>query len=242
VATLTLDRPDKHNAMSGEMIRELSEAADWLCAEPGLHAVVLAANGKSFCAGGDLGWMRAQMEADASQREREARALTTMLKKLNELPVPLIAKVHGNAFGGGVGLISVADVAVVADHIKMGLTETKLGLIPATIGPYVLARMGEAAARRVFFSSRLFGALEAAELGLAGRVVYEENLDTAVEAEITPYLSCKPGAVADAKALALALGNAPTDADIDLSVRALIRRWESPEAQDGIAAFFAARK
>jgi methylglutaconyl-CoA hydratase len=155
------------------MIGEITEAAEALGADPGVRVVVLAAEGASFCAGGDLGWMRAQMAADAATRAREARRLARMLRALNELPKPLIGRVQGNAFGGGVGMVSVCDVAVGALPLRMGLTETRLGLIPATIGPYVVARMGEAMARRVFFSARLFGAEEAVRLGLLARAVPE---------------------------------------------------------------------
>ena len=142
IATLWLARADKHNALSEQMIDELTDAAGVLGRDPSVRAVILAAEGKSFCAGGDLGWMQEQMTADAATRRTGAEALAGMLNALNELPKPLIGRVHGNAFGGGVGMMSVCDVAVGARDAKFGLTETKLGLIPATIGPYVLARMG----------------------------------------------------------------------------------------------------
>ncbi len=241
VARLTLARAEKHNALSAEMIGEIAEAARALGADPGVRVVVLAAEGASFCAGGDLGWMRAQMAADAETRAREARKLATMLRALNELPKPLIGRVQGNAFGGGVGMVSVCDVAVGVESLRMGLTETRLGLIPATIGPYVVARMGEAMARRVFFSARLFGAEEAVRLGLLARAVPEAELDAAVEAEVAPYLACAPGAVAEAKALVRALGPRIDEAVIDASVEALVRTWEGDEAPEGIAAFFEKR-
>ena len=135
VATLMLNRPEKHNAMSGEMLQELKAAAAALAADRSVRVVVLTGAGKSFCAGGDLGWMQAQMTADAETRAREARVLAEMLMAINTLPQPVIGAIQGNAFGGGVGMASVCDVAIDADHIKMGLTETRLGLIPATIGP-----------------------------------------------------------------------------------------------------------
>ena len=238
VATLWLARAEKHNALSSEMIGEVTAAAEALGADPEVRVVVLAAEGTSFCAGGDLGWMRAQMTADAATRGREARKLALMLRALNELPKPLIGRVQGNAFGGGVGMLSVCDVAVGVESLKMGLTETRLGLIPATIGPYVVARMGEAMARRVFFSARLFGAEEAVRLGLLARAVPAEELDAAVEAEVAPYLACAPGAVAEAKALVRRLGPPIDEAVIDASVAALVRVWEGDEAPEGIAAFF----
>jgi methylglutaconyl-CoA hydratase len=242
VATLWLARGEKHNALSAEMIGEITDAAVALGADPGVRVVVLAAEGASFCAGGDLGWMRAQMAADAEARGREARKLALMLRALNELPKPLIGRVQGNAFGGGVGMLSVCDVAVGVDGLRMGLTETRLGLIPAIIGPYVVARMGEAMARRVVFSARLFGADEAVRLGLLARAVPEGELDAGVEAEVAPYLACAPGAVAEAKRLVRALGPRIDDAVIDETIAALVRTWEGDEAAEGIAAFFDKRK
>ncbi|WP_174838845.1 MULTISPECIES: crotonase/enoyl-CoA hydratase family protein [unclassified Ruegeria] len=242
VATLTLARPEKHNALSAQMIAELTEAANRLASDDTVRVVVLAAQGKSFCAGGDLSWMQAQMEADARTRFVEARKLAEMLNALNILPKPLIGAVQGNAFGGGVGMASVCDVAIGVVSLRMGLTETRLGLIPATIGPYVIARMGEARARRVFMSARLFDAAEAVELGLLARAVPAEALAEAIEAEVQPYLSCAPGAVASAKALVRSLGPTIDDAVIDHTIQQLVSRWETEEAQEGIAAFFDKRK
>ena len=238
VATLTLARAEKHNAMNAQMLAELRQAARELAVDDAVRVVVLAAEGKSFCAGGDLVWMREQMAADAETRAREARGLAEALSLLDSLPKPLIGKLQGNAFGGGVGMASVCDVAIGADHLKMGLTEVRLGLIPATIGPYVVARMGAARARRVFFSGRLFDAGEAVELGLLARAVPAEDLDAAVEAEIIPYLSAAPGAVAAAKRLVADLGPTIDDAVIDHTIAALVACWEGTEAPEGIAAFF----
>ncbi|MGV6803253.1 MAG: crotonase/enoyl-CoA hydratase family protein [Ruegeria sp.] len=242
VAKLTLNRPEKHNAMSAQMIAELTQAAAQLGETNDVRVVVLTGAGKSFCAGGDLGWMQAQMAADPETRFVEARKLAEMLNALNTLPKPLIGALQGNAFGGGVGMAAVCDVAIGVDSLKMGLTETRLGLIPATIGPYVIARMGEARARRVFMSARLFDATEAVGLGLLARVVPADELDAAIEAEVQPYLSCAPGAVASAKALVRDLGPRIDDAVIDHTIRALVDRWETDEAQQGISAFFDKRK
>lgn len=242
VATLTLNRPEKHNAMSAQMIAELRQAAVQLGETNDVRVVVLTGAGKSFCAGGDLGWMQAQMAADPETRFVEARKLAEMLNALNTLPKPLIGALQGNAFGGGVGMAAVCDVAIGVDSLKMGLTETRLGLIPATIGPYVIARMGEARARRVFMSARLFDAAEAVELGLLARAVPADELDAAIEAEVQPYLSCAPGAVASAKALVRDLGPRIDAAVIDHTIRALVDRWETDEAHEGISAFFDKRK
>ena len=241
VATLTLDRAEKRNAMSRRMIDELTEAAGRLAADDAVRAVVLTGAGDSFCAGGDLRWMKEQMAADAATRAEGARALASMLGAIDALPKPVIGRVQGQAFGGGLGLVAVCDVAVAVDSARFGFTETRLGLIPATIGPYVVARMGGAAARRVFMSGRVFGAREAVRLGLIATAVLPGELDRAVKAQLAPYLSAAPGAVAQAKALARDLGGAPRPEDIERSVAALVERWESDEAAQGIEAFFARR-
>lgn len=242
VATLTLARADKHNAMSAQMLAELTQAAADLGADDAVRVVVLAAEGRTFCAGGDLAWMQAQMGMDAATRAQEAGKLATMLGALNRLPKPLVGRLQGNAFGGGVGMAAVCDVAVGVDTLKMALTETKLGIIPATIGPYVIARMGEGRARRVFMSGRAFDAPEAVELGLLARAVPEADLDAAVAREVTPYLSCAPGAVAAAKKLAQDLGGAVSQEAVTRSIAALAARWETEEAAEGIGAFFDKRK
>jgi methylglutaconyl-CoA hydratase len=238
VARLTLTRPERHNAMNAAMIAELTDAAARLGRDPAVRVVVLTGEGRSFSAGGDLGWMRAQMEADAAARAREARSLAEMLGALDAMPKPLIGRVQGQAFGGGVGLVSVCDVAVGVETAKLGLTEVRLGLVPATIGPYVVARMGAARARRVFFSGRIFGAAEAVDLGLLTRAVPEAELDATVEAEIAPYLDAAPGAVAAGKRLVADLGGRIDEAAIALTIEALVDRWEDAESAEGIAAFF----
>lgn len=241
VADLVLNRPEKRNAFSAQMIAELTAAALSLGARDEVRAVVLSGAGPVFCAGGDLDWMKAQIEADRQTRMSEARKLAMMLKALNEMPKPLIGRIHGGAFGGGVGLASVCDVVVAAQDTKFGLTETRLGLIPATIGPYVLARLGEGPARRVFMSARIFDADEARQLGLVAKTVAKADLDAAVEAEIAPYLSAAPRAVAAAKALARSLASRIDDAIIEDSIRRLADIWEGEEAAHGIAAFLSKR-
>lgn len=235
VAQLRLNRPEKRNSLSGEMIGELTEAAAALGADDAVRAVVLSGTGPVFCAGGDLNWMKAQIAADRAGRIAEATRLAMMLKALNEMPKPLIGRLHGGAFGGGVGMACVCDVAVCDAETKFGLTETRLGLIPATIGPYVIARLGEGPARRIFMSARVFGAEEARELGIVARVA--DDLDAVVEAEVAPYLSVAPGAVGSAKALARALGPRIDETVIRDTIGRLADTWEGEEASQGIAAF-----
>lgn len=241
VARLILARAEKHNALSEQMMRELTAAIGALGEDPSVRVVVLAADGASFCAGGDLKWMQAQMSATPAERAAGAMVLARMLNALNTCPKPVIGAVQGNAFGGGIGMMSVCDVAVGVEGARFGLTETKLGLTPATISPYVVARMGEARARRVFMSARLFDATEAQELGLLAKTVVPEALEEAVEAEVRPYLSCAPGAVADAKALVRMLGPQIDESVIAATIGKLVERWESAEAVEGISAFFEKR-
>ena len=238
VATLTLARVDKHNALSAQMMTELEEAARRLANDPAVRVVVLAAEGKTFCAGGDLAWMREQFDMDADTRRVESRRIATVLGALYDLPQPLIGRVQGNALGGGVGLVSVCDVAIGVTGAKFGFTETRLGLIPANIGPYVLARMGATRAAEVFMSARVFDADEAVRLNLLSRTVDADGLEAAIEAEVLPYLSCAPGAMAEAKALMRDLAGRVTPEQVELAIDALARRWQSDEAREGVGAFF----
>lgn len=242
VAQLVMNRPDKRNALSAQLIADLSTAASALGADEAVRVVVLSGAGDYFCAGGDLAWMREQIDADREQRLAEARKLAAMLSALNELPKPLIGKVHGGAFGGGVGMVSVCDTVIAADTAKFGFTEARLGLIPATISPYVLARMGEANARQVFMSARVFDAKEAERLAIVSRAVTEAELDDAVEAEVKPYLSAAPKAVAASKALTRLLGAKIDKPVIEETIKRLADTWEGEEAKEGIDAFFGKRK
>ena len=242
VATVTLNRPTKHNALNAEMIGELTHAARILGEDRAVRAVILTGAGQSFCAGGDLGWMRQQMASDRPTRMSEARRLAEMLDALNTMPKPLIGWIQGSAFGGGVGMACVCDVAIGVRGSKFGLTETRLGLVPATVGPYVVARLGESMARRVFMSGRVFGAEEAVSLGLLTKAVDGDDLRLAVEEEVKPYLRTAPSAVAEAKALVRRLGPVIDGADVDDTVARLVGRWETEEAREGIEAFFEKRK
>jgi methylglutaconyl-CoA hydratase len=239
VATLFLDRPDKHNAMDAVMIREIAAAAEALAVDATVRIVVLASGGRSFCAGGDLAWMRAQSEADRSGKIAESMALATALSTLDALPKPVIARVHGAAYGGGIGLMAVSDLVIASDAARFCLTETRLGLIPANIGPYVVRRIGEGHAREIFLNGRVFDAVEGRRLGLVTRVVDASGLDAAVEEEVALLLECAPGAIADAKLLAIDLARQSLDDPRDFTAARLADRWESDEARAGIAAFFA---
>jgi methylglutaconyl-CoA hydratase len=242
IVQLRLNRPDKRNALSAELIAELSAFAEAATERRDWRAVILSGEGAAFCAGGDLDWMRQQMAADRETRMAEARKLAHMLGALNSLPLPLIGAVHGSALGGGVGMACVCDLVLATPDTVFGLTETRLGLIPATIGPYVLARLGEGRARRIFMSARRFGAVEAVDLGLVARMVDQDQLMAEAQLEAEYYLGTAPGAVAAAKALARSLAQSLDPDRIEQSIIALADTWEQEEAREGVAAFFEKRK
>lgn len=241
VARLVLDRPEKHNAMNAGMIGELADAAAKLKADEAVRVVVLAASGPTFCAGADLSWMRDQAGKDRQGKIEGATELAMMLKALDGLPKPLIGRVQGNAFGGGIGLMAVCDIVVAAEKAEFALTETRLGLIPATIGPYVVRRIGEGHARRLFLNARRFDAAAASRTGLVSVVRPAGELDAAVEEEVSAFLDCAPGAVAGAKSLVQDLARGAAGDPIAHSVGLLADRWESAEGRAGIEAFLSRR-
>jgi methylglutaconyl-CoA hydratase len=233
VVSLTLNRPEKRNALSAKMIEELTDFTSMLT--PDIRAVVIQGAGKLFCAGGDLDWMNNQIKADRLTRISEARKLAMMLKALNEIPVPLIGKLHGAAYGGGVGLACVCDFVISSSNVKFGFTETRLGLIPSTIGPYVVGKMGEAKAREVFMSGQTFNEVEAKKLNIVSEI--SENLDQSVESHLNPYLQTAPKAVGEAKALLRSLGSRIDEQVIEGTIERLADIWEGEEASHGIDAF-----
>lgn len=239
---VTLNEPEKRNALSALMIDELTQLAAELSSCKKTRAVVLRGSGSVFCAGGDLTWMKEQIQADRETRIREATKLANMLFAWNTIPKPLIGQVHGGAYGGGAGLCCICDVVIAADDTRFGFTETRLGLIPATIGPYVIARLGEGVARRVFMSARTFGADEAVSLGLIAKSVPESKLTAAVEAELAPYKATVTEAVAAAKSLARSLGPRIDEQVIRGTIERLADTWETDGAIKAIDQFFNRKK
>jgi len=238
VVTLTLNRPEKRNALSAKMIDELTRFTVSLT--PDIRIVIIQGAGKLFCAGGDLEWMKAQIKANRTTRIAAARKLALMLKALNELPVPLIAKVHGAAYGGGVGLACVCDFVISSSNVKFGFTETRLGLIPSTIGPYVVGKMGEAKAREVFMSAKIFSEVDAKRLNIVSEI--SDDLDQSVEDQIIPYLKTAPKAVSEAKGLVRSLGFTIDEQVIEQTIEQLADIWEGEEANHGISAFLSKSK
>lgn len=238
IATLTLDRPGKHNAMDSRMMVEIRDAVRGLDADSSVRGVILAGNGPSFCAGADLGWMRDNFARSREERIQESDVLSTMLHAMDTISKPLIAKVHGQAYAGGVGLISVCDIAIGVPEARFSVTEVRLGLTPANISTYLIARVGARNARRLFLNAHFFQGDEAVQYGLLDKVVPAGELDKAVEAEVRPLLDCAPGAVAMTKELIAFVRTHDAEANRRHTAVLLADCWEGEEAQVAIANFF----
>jgi methylglutaconyl-CoA hydratase len=243
VATVTLDRPDKHNAFDDAIIAELRQAFDEIAARQQVRAVVLAATGKSFSAGADLAWMQRMAGYDYAHNLNDARALAGMLQALYDLPQPTIARIQGAAFGGAVGLVSCCDMAVASERASFSLSEVKIGLVPATISPYVARAIGERACKRYFTTGERFDAGEARRLGLVSEVAAADELDAALETLLGHLLNNGPEAVRAAKALAGDVAKRALDAQlVEDTCERIARIRVSAEGQEGLQAFLNKRK
>jgi len=249
VARVTLNRPDVHNAFDDGLIADLTAALVRIDADAAIRAVVLTGAGASFSAGADLNWMRAMAAASEEDNRADAVRLARLMRTLNFLSKPTIARVNGAAYGGGVGLVACCDFAIAADTAKFGLTEARLGLIPAVISPYVTAAIGSRHARRLFVTAEIFGAAEAMRIGLVHHVVAAEQLDATVDSTLELLAKGGPIAQGEAKRLALRSGGATghsaqlVDAEnVDIENAALIARLRvSAEGQEGLSAFLGKR-
>ncbi|GAB3279835.1 enoyl-CoA hydratase/isomerase family protein [Parahaliea aestuarii] len=243
VATVTLNRPDKHNAFDDTIIAELREAFDNLAERDDVRVVVLASEGKNFSAGADLAWMKRMAGYDYGHNMKDAEALAGMLKALFDLPQPTIARVQGAAFGGAVGLVSCCDMAVGSERASFSLSEVKIGLVPATISPYVIRAIGERAARRYFVTGERFGAAAALQAGLLNEVVPEAELDGAVASLVESILGNGPQAVRAAKDLINSVAGKEIDGDLIEDTCARIAHIRvSKEGQEGLGAFLDKRR
>ncbi|QJR79489.1 enoyl-CoA hydratase/isomerase family protein [Alteromonas pelagimontana] len=239
VASITLNRPDKHNAFDDTMIATLTTLFTQAAEDNAVRAVVLKANGKSFSAGGDLRWMQRMANYSVEENERDAMALAIMLQTLNTLPKPTIARVQGAAFGGAVGLIACCDMAVGSKLSKFCLSEVKIGLIPATISPYVVEAMGSRICRRYFQTAEVFSAIRARRLGLLSEAVTEEELDSTIEGLLSHLLSNGPVAVAKAKDLVRQVAHQTVKPELMQRTSKMIAKIRvSEEGQEGLHAFF----
>ncbi|WP_371377501.1 enoyl-CoA hydratase/isomerase family protein [Thalassotalea aquiviva] len=243
VATVTLNMAEKHNAFDEHIIALLSQTFDQLKANKQVKLMVLAARGKSFCAGADLAWMKKMATYSHQQNLDDATRLAHMLKTLNELPIPTIAKVQGAAFGGAVGLVSCCDIAIASDKAKFSLSEVKLGLIPATISPYVIRAIGEKACRRYFLTAEPFDAKQALKLGLINELVSHHELDQTVEHFGQMMLANSPHALAQAKRLIFEVANQPINSTlIDQTSQRIADIRVSKQGQEGLTAFLEKRR
>jgi len=243
VAWVTLNRPQIHNAFDDALIEQFIELLERLAADQSLRAMVLRASGKSFSAGADLNWMRRMAGYDEQQNFADAQRLAELMMQLNRLPLPTIAQVQGAAFGGGVGLIACCDIAVGTQRALFVLSEVRLGIIPAVISPYVIAAIGERAARRYMLTTERFDANEARRIGLLHEVVEDdEALSATVERLLGNLLAGGPNAQREAKGLIDAVTQRPiSDALIDLTAEWITRVRASDEGREGLGAFLEKR-
>jgi methylglutaconyl-CoA hydratase len=243
IAVVTLNRPEVHNAFDQRMIAELTGALRRLDRDSSVRAIVLAGAGKSFCAGADLNWMREMATYSPAQNLADANALARMLVALNRMSKPTIARVHGPAYGGGVGLVACCDIALGTPEATFALSEARLGLIPATIGPYVVDAIGARAARRYFVTGERFGAGEAHRLGLLHEVAAMPSLDARINDIIGALLITGPKAQAECKDLIRTLAGRRIEPSLIAdTARRIARVRASPEAKEGVAAFLGKRK
>jgi methylglutaconyl-CoA hydratase len=243
VATVTLNRPELRNAFNEHTIAELALVFDELGRNELVRVIVLAANGPAFCAGADLNWMKKMAGYSHAENQADAARLADMLRTIYLCPKPVVAKVQGDCYAGGMGLVAVCDIVVASDAANFCLSEVKLGLIPATISPYVIKAMGENAARRYFLTAERFGAREAYRIGMAHEVVAPEELDATVSAIVTALSKNSPHAVREAKKLVRDVVGQPVDDALLADTAARIAEIRaSDEGREGVASFLEKRK
>ena len=243
VAQVTLNNPDKHNAFDDQMIIELTNAFNALAANANVRIMLLKSEGKSFSAGADLEWMKRMASYSYQQNLNDAHALAAMLKALHQMLIPTIARVQGAAFGGAIGLISCCDIALASSNASFALSEVKIGLVPSTISPYVIAAIGERHAKRYFMTAERFDTNTALQISLVHEAVEEQFLDDKVEQLITAILSNGPEAVVAAKQLVFAVSGKAIDSSlIEHTCEVIAGIRVSAQGQEGLSAFLDKRK
>ena len=241
--TVTLNRPDVRNAFNAVSIAELTETFNTLVQDASLRAIILRANGSAFCAGADLQWMRQMANFSDAENVADATLLARMLYAIYQCPVPVVACVQGDCYAGGMGLVAACDIAVASDQVQFCLSEVRLGLIPATISPYVIRAMGENAARRYFLTAERFDASEALRIGFVHKVVSTNEFDGAVNGVVAALTSASPHAVREAKRLVRDVAGAvPGEAVIADTARRIATIRASEEGREGVQAFLEKRK
>jgi methylglutaconyl-CoA hydratase len=244
IGLITMNRAERHNAFDDALIAELTESLRSMEAEDAIRVIVLSGAGKSFSAGADLNWMKRMAGFSMEENRRDAMAMATLMRTLAHLRKPTIARVHGAAYGGGVGLVACCDIAVAAQSAMFSLTEVKLGLIPAVISPYVVAAIGERAARRYFLTGERFEAAEAWRLGLVHEIATSEgDLDEKLGTIVDAMLACSPAAQREAKDLIRAVSGRPVTSElIQDTAERIAKIRSSPEGREGVAAFLEKRR
>ena len=243
IATVTLNRPEKNNAFDDSMIAELTAHFNAIDSDPNIRVMILAATGKNFSAGGDLAWMKRMANYSYEQNLADARGLAEMLKTLNFISKPTIARIQGAAYGGAVGLACCCDIVVASSDAKFCLSEVKIGLIPATIAPYVIAAIGERASRRYCLSAEVIDAQTALQLGIASELVANTELDNCIANICQQLLSNGPSAMSAAKQLIFQVAHQPiAETIIEQTCQAIAQRRAGPEGQEGLSAFLQKRK
>jgi len=244
IGIITLNRAERHNAFDDVLIQDLSMALVQMDTDSDVRVVVISSTGKSFCAGADLNWMKRAAGYNAEETQRDALGLASMLRMLNEMKKPTVARVQGPAYGGGVGLVAACDIAIAAFDAQFALTEVKLGIIPAVISPYVIAAIGERKARRYMLTAERFSAAEAYRIGLVHEIVPgEAELDEAVGEIVDALLANGPKALGECKALIKSVANRPISQEVVIDTAQRIARVRaSDEGKEGMAAFLEKRK
>jgi methylglutaconyl-CoA hydratase len=243
IAHVTMDRPDVHNAFNEELIARLDATFSELGARTDIRAIVLRGNGKSFSAGADLNWMKRTSGYTREENLRDARNAAQMFLTLARCPRPVIARVHGAALGGGAGLVAACDIAIALESAQFGFTEVKLGIIPAVISPFVVARIGLSNAREYFLTGERFPASVAREIGLVQHVASDEaSMDALIESKLAQILTSSPSAIVAAKDLLFGIASRPIGETLDFTADAIARARASEEGQAGIAAFLSRSK
>lgn len=242
VVRISLNRPEVHNAFNATMIWELAEAFEEAKKDESARVIVLAGVGESFCAGADLNWMREIIRYSYEQNLQESLEVAELMHKIYTLPKPTIARINGAAIGGGNGLFSVCDIAIASERARFGLSEVKIGLVPAAISPYVIRRIGESAARELFLTGERFDARRALEISLVNKVVPHEELDEKVDEVIRLLLSSGPEAMASCKELLHKVPAMSAEAAKAFTAEMIARLRVSQEGQEGMAAFLEKRK
>lgn len=238
VAFVLLDRPDVHNAFNDELVKLVTDAFLELGQREEVRLIVLAGSGKSFCAGADLNWMKRMVHYTHEENLADARALGQMYLAIAKCPKPVIARVHGAALGGGAGLVAACDIGIAIESVQFGFTEVKLGIIPAIISPFVLARVGPGRAREFFITGERFLAPVAMNIGLVQHVVsHELALDALIDSKISQILTSAPGAIAAAKDLVFGVAARTLESSIEFAAEAIARARAGTEGQAGMQAF-----